>query len=54
MGNETDKEKMARESKRLYLINEFNRIFRDFAQHQRFIDLRTEFFAVLTNVLGEK
>ena len=54
MTDDKENEKLARESKRLFLINEFNRIFRDFAQHQRFIDLRTEFFAVMTSVLGEK
>lgn len=54
MSNEKENEQLARESTRLYLINAFNRIFKDFAQHQRFIDLRTEFFAEMTAVLGEK
>jgi len=54
MADEKENERLARESKRIFLINEFNRIFKDFAQHQRFIDLRTEFFVIMTNVLGEK
>ena len=52
--NEKENEQMVRESTRLYLINAFNRIFKDFAQHQRFIDCRTEFFAEMTAFLGGK
>lgn len=54
MSNEKENDQLARESMRLYLINAFNRIFKDFAQHQRFIDLRTEFFAEMTAVLGNE